>query len=184
MQNYSQTEAFIIFLSLPIAAFLTIYSAPLDVLDQWAWARVLCEEVWRLFPDLKREALHSSFPQVRRFGICLIAALMPAQVLLYLVAFGGKSKRIYLNMNARKEIGWEQAWLLSLFMLALFIYFGFIYEASTPLNRAERLVEKQRLHAAFADSMMLLVIPGCMKILAFSTFGIFIDFTKKGVDHE
>lgn len=168
---------FLMYMSIPLLAFSVIYIAPIDVLSQWEWAQALCETVWQIFPIVKREAVYSTFPQVRQFGICLAAALMPAQVFLHLFAFAAIGKNFYLNMKMHKKMGWAKSWLISIFGLILFGSV-FIHEPQAPLSKAGRLMETQRFSSAFVDSMLLLAIPVCLALLAFSTVGIFQKFNN------
>lgn len=179
LPTYSQTEFFLIYLGVPLFAFMTIYFAPFNVLDQWEWARLLCDEVWRIFPSIKREAAHSIFPQVRQFGACLVAALLPAQIFIYLTAFIAKSRNIFLNMSAHKKISWGKSSIISITTLAI-ACFGLIHEPQAPLSKAGRLMETQRFSSAFVDSGLLAVIPACLALFTLSFIGIFLHIIKKG----
>ncbi len=179
LPTYSQTAFFFIYLGIPFFAFMTIYFAPVNVMDQWAWARSLCDEVWRIFPMIKREAIHSTFPQVRQFGACLVAMLLPAQILIYTIAFAAKSRNIFLNINAHKKISWRKGLLISLTTLAI-ACFGLIHEPQAPLSKAGRLMETQKFSSAFVDSGLLAVIPASLTLLVFSLIGILFNIIKKG----
>lgn len=179
LPTYSQTEFFFIYLALPLFAFITIYFAPVNVLDEWAWARSLCDDAWRIFPMIKREAIHSPFPQVRQFGACLAAALLPLQVLIYFAAFTAKSKNLFLNMNAHKKISWGKSFLISLTTLTI-ACFALIHEPQAPLSKAGRLMETQRFSSAFTDSGLLAAIPTSFVLLIISSIGILLSHIKKG----
>lgn len=179
LPTYSQTELFFIYLMMPVLVFMVIYFAPVDVLDQWSWARVMSDEVWRIFPALKREAVHSTFPQVRQFGVCLVMASMPVQMLVYLIAFAWRAKSLFINMEANKRMGWSKAFLIALIFLCIACFY-LVNEPQAPLGRVSLLVETRRFSAAFTDAGLLLSIPASFLLILFSMVGMTVDLFRRG----
>lgn len=176
---YSSTEFFILYLSIPFFAFLAIYLAPVDILDKHSWARALCEEVWRIFPAFKREASHSPFPQVRQFGICLVLALMPLQLIVYLFEFSKKPEENRRKIRETKNMHFAKILFTGTLML-LFVWIHLLHKPRLPLGRADRLMETNIFSAAFTDSGLLIVTPISVTLIVFSAAGLLTKFLARG----
>jgi hypothetical protein len=178
---------FLLVMGLPIIAFLLILFAPVDVLDRWPWARAMCDEVLRIFPPLKRQALFSPFPQVRQFGICLVAALTPVQLVMLGVPCFLKLSDVLENFRQQKDRikwGWASMIAAALAMLGLSLHHATSEPSSLPFNTLSRLMETQRFSAAFSDSGLLMLISICSVILFFSVCGALVDNIRKADYHE
>ena len=178
---------FLLVMSIPIIAFLLILFAPVDVLDRWPWARAMCDEVLRIFPSLRRQAIFSPFPQVRQFGICLVATLAPVQ----LVALGipcflkfSDFLESFRQQKDRIKWGWLSMIAVALAMLGLSFHHATSESSSLPFNTLSRLMETQRFSAAFSDSGFLILISISSLILVFSVCGVLFDYIRKADHHE
>lgn len=171
------------YFGIPVVVFVVLCIAPVDVLDQWVLARSLCEEVWRILPAFKREAIHSTFPQVRQFGACLVVASMPIQTIFNLTALYLNSNNVLIHIRGLKKIDLMKNSFLSIFLIYLFIS-DFTHKVHASPGRFGRLMETHRFSAAFTDAGILLIFPICAILIVVSVFYLALVFLKKGVSHE